>query len=153
LSNLSNTHKSTRSSFFRDLIASADTIVAISKQCQDVANALDSLDTKVSAISAAAVDSSRSQGQDHADTTSFDRLFAIGSRIKYLIDSPETIYGCLDSREFLDAARRYVRAVEVHRSFTTGSKSAAQRFPLLRHQWPLVKKLGSETWDRAVAWL
>ena len=79
---------------------------------------------------------------------------AVGSRIKYLIDSPETIYGCLDSREFLEAAQRYVRAVEVNRSFASQSKSGvAQRFPLLRHQWPLVKKLGTETWDRAVDWL
>jgi hypothetical protein len=78
---------------------------------------------------------------------------ALGSRIKYLIDTPETIYGCLDSRDFLDAAQRYVRAAEVHRAFAASHRHAAQRFPLLRHQWPLVKKLGTEAWDRAAEWL
>lgn len=38
-------------------------------------------------------------------------------------------------------ARRYVRAAEVHRALTAGqAKHVAQRFPLLQHQWPLVKK-------------
>lgn len=38
-------------------------------------------------------------------------------------------------------ARRYVRASEVHRVLTAGqAKHVAQRFPLLQHQWPLVKK-------------
>lgn len=177
----------------RDLIASADTIVAISQQCQAVSSALDSLGVKVDSL-AASLDAARNKDHDKADTSSFDRLFgkhldhlllkkirqtvlnqltccspclnsqrsfsvpvcvnaAIGSRIKYLIDSPETIYGCLDGREFLEAAQRYVRAVEVHRSFSAQSKTVSQRFPLLQHQWPLVKKLGGEAWDRAITWL
>lgn len=36
-------------------------------------------------------------------TSSYDRLYALGSRIKYLIDTPETIYGCLDSGDHLAA--------------------------------------------------
>ena len=99
------------------------------------------------------VESKRSAAPDQTEDSSFDRLFAIGSRIKYLIDSPETIYGCLDSKEFLSAAQRYVRATEVHKSFAAHSKHSAKRFPLLRHHWPLVKKLGTEAWDRAVEWL
>lgn len=35
--------------------------------------------------------------------SSYDRLHALGSRIKYLIDTPETIYGCLDSGDYLSA--------------------------------------------------
>jgi hypothetical protein len=35
---------------------------------------------------------------------------ALGSRIKYLVDTPEMIWGCLDSRQFLEAAKRFLRA-------------------------------------------
>ena len=31
---------------------------------------------------------------------------ALGGRVKYLVDTPEIIWGCLDAREFLAAARR-----------------------------------------------
>ncbi len=137
------------------MIASADTIVGISDHSTQVTTTLEELERKLDSLSAQ-VDSKRcSTASDDINETSssYDKLFAIGSRIKYLIDSPETIYGCLDAREFLAAAQRYVRALEVHKSFTANFKQSAKRFPLLRHHWPLVKKLGTETWDRAVEWL
>ena len=46
-----------------------------------------------------------------------------------------------------------MQALQVHKSFAGHSKHATKRFPLLRHHWPLVKKLGTETWDRSVEWL
>lgn len=69
------------------------------------------------------------------------RPAALGSRVKYLIDTPETIWGCLDGKDYLEAARRYVRAGEVHRALGAAHpKAILHRFPLLQHQWPLVKK-------------
>ncbi len=65
---------------------------------------------------------------------------ALGSRVKYLLDTPETIWGCLDSKDYLEASRRYVRSAEVHRALMGHSKHILARFPLLQHQWPLVKK-------------
>lgn len=38
---------------------------------------------------------------------------AIGGRVKYIVDTPEVIWGSLDSSRFLDAARRYLRAEQV----------------------------------------
>lgn len=91
---------------------------------------------------------------DSSGASSYDRLYALGSRIKYLIDTPETIYGCLDGKEHLAAARRYVRAAEVHRMLTAGqTKQVTQRFPLLQHQWPLVKKFRPQVYNAAGAWL
>lgn len=139
----------------RDLIASADTILGIAEHSYQVTNALDELEQKLDSLSAQVEAKRSTVASDSVNETSssYDKLFAIGSRIKYLIDSPETIYGCLDAREFLAAAQRYVRAMEVHKSFAANFKQSAKRFPLLRHHWPLVKKLGTETWDRAVEWL
>lgn len=137
------------------MIASADTILGIAEHSDQVTNILDELEQKFDSLSAQ-VEAKRSTAaleSINETSSSYDKLFAIGSRIKYLIDSPETIYGCLDAQEFLAAAQRYDRAVEVHKSFAANFKHSAKRFPLLRHHWPLVKKLGTETWDRAVQWL
>ncbi len=75
----------------------------------------------------------------------------MGSRVKYLVDTPELIWGCLDAKRYLDAARRYLRAEHVHDLLqpAAGSASASlggtaagvlARFPLLRHHWPTVTK-------------
>jgi hypothetical protein len=34
--------------------------------------------------------------------------------VKYLVDTPEKIWGCLDEHMYLEAAERYQRAREVH---------------------------------------
>ncbi|EFN52303.1 hypothetical protein CHLNCDRAFT_139073 [Chlorella variabilis] len=136
---------------YRDLISSADTIIDISRSCHrlvDLTGALQrglgELASGIAAGGAAAPPT----------TSSYDRLYSLGSRIKYLLDTPETIYGCLDGGEFLAASRRYVRAAEVHRLLTAGqAKQVAQRFPLLQHQWPLVKKFRSQVYTAAGAWL
>jgi hypothetical protein len=70
---------------------------------------------------------------------------AIGSRVKYLVDTPEVIWGCLDSRRYLEAARRLLRAHQVHDMMLTSfPKEALSKFPLLTHQWPIVEKFRCE---------
>jgi len=145
---------------YRDLISSADTIIDISRSCCRLVDLTVGLQSGLSAL-AAGVDAGSDSGagtQQHAGgqgaASSYDRLYALGSRIKYLIDTPETIYGCLDSGDHLAAARRYVRAAEVHRALTAGqSRQVAQRFPLLQHQWPLVKKFRQQVYNSAGTWL
>ncbi len=67
---------------------------------------------------------------------------ALGSRIKYLVDTPEIIWGCLDTREFLAAAQRLLRASEVHRLLLAGSQrgTVERCFPVVAHLWPNVQK-------------
>lgn len=66
---------------------------------------------------------------------------AVGSRVKYLVDTPEIIWGCLDSQQHLEAARRFLRAQVVHGLLATSvPQHMLGRFPLLSHQWPLVEK-------------
>ena len=96
-------------------------------------------------------------------------LAALGGRIRYLVDTPEVIWGCLDTGRLLDGAVRLLRAREVHRRLRTERQGAevAARFPLLVPLWPGVEKFrcdpsqrlrcGSATWlwlcDMAVALL
>ena len=67
---------------------------------------------------------------------------ALGGRIRYLVDTPEVIWGCLDTGRLLDGAVRLLRAREVHRRLRTERQGAevAARFPLLVPLWPGVEK-------------
>jgi hypothetical protein len=42
-------------------------------------------------------------------------LAGLGARMKYLVDTPEVIWGCLDSRQWLAAAQRLLRASQARR--------------------------------------
>ena len=65
----------------------------------------------------------------------------MGGRVKYLVDTPEVIWGFLDVRQFTDASRRFSRAHIVHRLLRTScGQDTLQRFPLLHHQWPVIEK-------------
>ena len=67
---------------------------------------------------------------------------ALGARVKYLVDTPELIWGCLDAREFLAAAHRLARAGVLHGCLMAGSQrgTVERRFPLVGHMWPNVEK-------------
>lgn len=138
-----------------DLISSADTIIDIARSCRRLVDLTEGLQSGLGELAAGAADAgAAASSTTPGAVSSYDRLYALGSRIKYLIDTPETIYGCLDAREHLAAARRYVRAAEVHAVLTAGQvKQVAQRFPLLQHQWPLVKKFRAQVHSAAGAWL
>jgi hypothetical protein len=70
---------------------------------------------------------------------------AVGGRIKYLVDTPETLWGCLDAGSFLAAAHRFLRASLVYEALQGGDAASAMRqFPLVRTQWPLVAKFRSD---------
>ena len=67
---------------------------------------------------------------------------ALGSRVKYLVDTPELIWGCLDTREFLAAAQRLAQASVVHECLMRSGQRATieRRFPLIGHLWPSIEK-------------
>lgn len=69
---------------------------------------------------------------------------AIGSRIKFLVDTPEKIWGHLDTHEYLEAARRILQATEVYRLLQQNSAPEIRsRFPLVQRQWPSIQNFRS----------
>lgn len=78
---------------------------------------------------------------------------ALGSRVKFVVDGPEAIYGCLDGGQYLAAARRFARCVDIHKALSAHPKQIGHRFPLLHHQWPLVRKFRGQIRERALEWL
>lgn len=73
--------------------------------------------------------------------------------MRLLVDAPEAIYGSLDAHDWLGAARHFACCANVHKELAAHPKQLARRFPLLHHQWPLVRKLRSQIHERAVSWL
>jgi conserved oligomeric Golgi complex subunit 1 len=61
---------------------------------------------------------------------------AIGTRIKYLVDTPETIWGLLEARDFLAAAHRIIGAECVHKRLAAARSQMVltRQFKLLSHE-------------------
>jgi conserved oligomeric Golgi complex subunit 1 len=79
---------------------------------------------------------------------------AIGSRVKFLIDTPEAIWGLLDAQQALAAARRFLCAECVHKCLrAAGGRTLARQFPLLRGQWGAVAAKRGDIGARARALL
>eukprot|EP00890_Picochlorum_soloecismus_P005323 jgi/Picsp_1/5792/NSC_03151-R1_vps51 vps67 family (components of vesicular transport) protein len=135
---------------YRDLISSADTIGLIAKQSHDVASAIKLLIQKVESVTEVVVETEPESATENED---MDDLFEAASQVKYIIDSQEAIYGSLDRYEFLDAAVRYLHAMELYKDFSTNSGQYAKQFPFFEHVWPSIRKLDTEIWNRGHAWL
>eukprot|EP00873_Tetraselmis_striata_P033583 jgi/Tetstr1/453847/TSEL_004008.t1 len=133
---------------YRDLIASADTIMQMADACNTVVRNIGQMQGSFAKLSRCATHTDNADIEpEHSGNRK--ELHAIGGRMKYLVDSPEEIWGCLDTLEYLEAAWRYLRALEVHKLLTSPSGSYVKsglmrRFPLLRHQWPTVEKFRSQ---------
>ena len=66
---------------------------------------------------------------------------ALASRVKYLVDTSEMIWGSLDAGDVLAASLRFLRAATVHRLLLEAAgPSINARFPLVVHQWPAIEK-------------
>lgn len=72
--------------------------------------------------------------------------------MKYLVDTPEQIYGFLDIGAYVSAAERLLRARHVH-SMLLASESShlLDRFPLMKVQWPVTEALSSQILSRSTA--
>ena len=126
---------------YRDLIESADSITLMKQSCDAVAaniarmhHGFDALQRSVSVnVATPAADLERKRRE---------RLYELGSRVKYLVDTPEKIWGCLDEHMYVEGAERYLRAKEVHSLLTSvgAQEELLGRFPLLRQQWPLIER-------------
>ena len=61
--------------------------------------------------------------------------------MKYLLDSPEVMWGCLDSKQYMEAVRRLLRAQVLHQQLHKNfPPEVLGKFRLMSHQWPLVLK-------------
>eukprot|EP00271_Cylindrocystis_brebissonii_P017546 TRINITY_DN4607_c0_g1_i1.p1 TRINITY_DN4607_c0_g1~~TRINITY_DN4607_c0_g1_i1.p1 ORF type:complete len:1175 (+),score=261.37 TRINITY_DN4607_c0_g1_i1:609-4133(+) len=140
---------------YRDLIESADSILEMRRSCDAVVANIRAMEGGFATLQRSVTVASMGQppGADEQRQRR-QRLYALGTRVKYLVDTPEKIWGCLDEHMYLEGAERYLRAGEVHQLLLTAAEKTEQKellaaFPLLRHQWPLVETFKNQIVQRS----
>ncbi|KAJ8646016.1 hypothetical protein MRB53_007764 [Persea americana] len=128
---------------YRDLIDSADSIIAMKSSSE-------SISSNISAVDAAIRSLSLSQTPNLRFDAARAPIYAAATRVKYLVDTPENIWGCLDESMLLEAAGRYLRAKVVHGTInSSGDRDVMSRFPLLGHQWQIVESFRAQISQRS----
>ncbi|XP_043697465.1 LOW QUALITY PROTEIN: conserved oligomeric Golgi complex subunit 1-like [Telopea speciosissima] len=135
---------------YRDLINSADSIVQMKSSCESISVNITTIDNGIRSLSAASIAGSPKLTPDPSRL----RIYGVASRVKYLVDTPENIWGCLDESMFVEAANRYLRAREVHELLVSRrpDKDFLSNFPLLQHQWQIVEsfkgQISQRSWEK-----
>ncbi|CAL8464776.1 g4311 [Coccomyxa elongata] len=140
---------------YRDFISSADTILDMATCCNGVVVTLKQIQGGLADFKAAVSQDKQGAKQHSGSSEERQALYSLGGRVKYLVDTPEIIWGCLDAREFLAAARRLLCASHVHAALMSGPPRPLldRRFPLVAHLWPNVEKFRAQILELARQWL
>ncbi|OEL14964.1 hypothetical protein BAE44_0024017 [Dichanthelium oligosanthes] len=135
---------------YRDLLDSADSILLIKQSSDSISDNLSRISGSLSSLSPPPEPSpaAASASSPSPSAGGRARLYALAARAKYLVDTPEHIWGRLDEGLLLEAAGRYLRAQVVHGRLSRDAVAAA-RFPLLAHQAQLVEAFRPQIAQRA----
>ncbi|KDD74177.1 hypothetical protein H632_c1509p0, partial [Helicosporidium sp. ATCC 50920] len=136
---------------YNDLIATADALVEISSCASEITHEVEGIRRDVKELNER-VQLAWREPSKAAASTSYEAQFALGSRVKFLLDTPEAVWACLEEQDHLGAAARFLQASDLHRLLSEGSGGGplGSRFPLLHHQWPTTRALRNEVWEHAL---
>lgn len=138
---------------YRDLIESADSIANMKNSCHNVALNIQHMELGFASLKESLAIPHPPSTPQHIDIEKKKRekLYGIGSRVKYVVDTPEKIWGCLDEHMYLEGAQRYFRARKVQTLLTESEAKGENlsHFPLLLHQWSLVEALRAQISQRS----
>ncbi|KNA21568.1 hypothetical protein SOVF_041930 isoform B [Spinacia oleracea] len=133
---------------YRDLIDSADSILLMKSSCESISSNITSISDSIYSLSSAV--SPKFSSNPNLNRT---KIYGIASRVKYLVDTPENIWGCLDEFMFLEASARYIRAKLVYQGLNLvghdGGMILKKNFPLLNHQWQIVESFKGQISQRS----
>ncbi|KAJ0511191.1 putative oligomeric Golgi complex subunit 1 protein [Helianthus annuus] len=144
---------------YRDLIDSADSIVNMTSSCRSISNNISAIHHGILHSLSSTTVNPNSASLNPARA----RMYGIACRVKYIVDTPENIWGCLDESMFVAAAARYMRAKLVYYGLRNNNddhnnnninnsysyKSVLVKFPLLQHQWQIVESFKSQISQRS----
>ena len=140
---------------YRDVIDSADLVMDMAKHGQLVMECLGRGEAALKVLAEGGGGyEEEATGPEAAAEAEAERLFELGGRIKYLIDTPETIWSFLDDRSYPGAVGRALQAEHVHRSLRAGySGEMRALFPLVGHHWPEVQAMQGQIIQHVMAFL
>ncbi|XWS58878.1 hypothetical protein CRYUN_Cryun08bG0072900 [Craigia yunnanensis] len=138
---------------YRDLIDSADSILQMKSASELISSNISSIHHSIRSLSVSVSEAPSPKLQTPNPTTRL-RIYGIACRVKYLVDTPENIWGCLDESMFLEAAARYIRAKHVHSNLMQPNgdlehNNILSNFPLLQHQWQIVESFKAQISQRS----
>ena len=154
-------------SSYRDAIATADCVLEMEATAARATETLDeavrvltALPTAVASIekgASARAPETRADGTPEGTTSSSssrddDALYGAGTRVKFLVDTPEKIWGSLEARDRVGAARRFLAARDVLSVTRAASASGdfsrekivARAFPIVEQQAPLLESFRAQ---------
>ncbi|KAF6176443.1 hypothetical protein GIB67_010080 [Kingdonia uniflora] len=138
---------------YRDLINSADSIVLMKSSSESISSNISTIDSKIRSLSSTTTTGGGVVVDSGTPKLSGDpirvKVYGIACRVKYLVDTPENIWGCLDESMFLEASGRYLRAKVVHGLVVVDrDRDLLLKFPLLQHQWQIVESFKGQISQR-----
>ncbi|XVF14736.1 hypothetical protein REPUB_Repub09cG0087300 [Reevesia pubescens] len=138
---------------YRDLIDSADSILQMKSASELISSNISSIHHSIRSLSVS-VSVLEAPSPIPPNPTTRLRIYGIACRVKYLVDTPENIWGCLDESMFLEAAARYIRAKHVHSNLMLPNgdldhNNILSNFPLLQHQWQIVESFKAQISQRS----
>ncbi|KAH0855352.1 LOW QUALITY PROTEIN: hypothetical protein HID58_013718, partial [Brassica napus] len=135
---------------YRDLIDSADSIVHMKSLCESISANISSIHGNIRSLSSSS--EAKTPALAITDPARVN-VYGIACRVKYLVDTPENIWGCLDESMFLEAAGRYMRAQHVQQRLVkleeVDQSKLLANFPLLEHQWQIVEGFKAQISQRS----
>ncbi|KAG4203515.1 hypothetical protein ERO13_A05G405500v2 [Gossypium hirsutum] len=139
---------------YRDLIDSADSILQMKSASESISSNISSIHHSIRSLSISVLEAPSPKLQTPPNPTTRLRIYGIACRVKYLVDTPENIWGCLDESMFLEAAARYIRAKHVHSILILPDGdldhiNILSNFPLLQHQWQIVESFKAQISQRS----
>ncbi|KAH1038027.1 hypothetical protein J1N35_039770 [Gossypium stocksii] len=139
---------------YRDLIDSADSILQMKSASESISSNISSIHNSIRSLSLSVLEAPSPKLQTPPNPTTRLRIYGIACRVKYLVDTPENIWGCLDESMFLEAAARYIRAKHVHSILMLPDgdldhNNIVSNFPLLQHQWQIVESFKAQISQRS----
>ncbi|KAJ6835478.1 conserved oligomeric Golgi complex subunit 1 [Iris pallida] len=124
---------------YRDLIDSADSIISMRNSCTSISSNLSAIESAIQTLDP------QQNPNPNSSSSSRSKIYGLACRVKYLVDTPENIWGTLEESMLLEASGRYFRAKQVHDIVVAGSETdIIHRFPLLKHQWQIVESFRSQ---------
>lgn len=141
-------------SSYRDAIATADCVLEMETTAARATTTLDeavrvltALPDAVKTIERGAAEAVEKQidlvKPSSSSLTDDDALYAAGTRVKFLVDTPEKIWGSLEARDRVSAARRFLAARDVL-SVLDGEDHVVRAFPLVKQQAPLLESFRAQ---------
>jgi hypothetical protein len=141
-------------SSYRDAIATADCVLEMETTAAratttlgEAVRVLTALPEAVKTIERGAAEAVEKQidlvKPSSSSLTDDDALYAAGTRVKFLVDTPEKIWGSLEARDRVSAARRFLAARDVL-SVLDGEDHVVRAFPLVKQQAPLLESFRAQ---------